>query len=80
MIAWAKIILLGLQLLDRMLAYGQQQKWINEGKDAEIAKSATEVLRKTVYAQNALKEFSTDTDTAVDDFLRNLGRETTNSS
>mgnify|MGYP001599508018 CR=1 FL=1 len=74
MIAWGQIILLVLQLLDRMLAYGQQQKWINQGRDAEIAKAAVEVLRKTEYAKRAVEEFSDDKPSAVDDFLRDLGK------
>ncbi len=74
MIAWGQIILLVLQLLDRMVAYGQQQKWINQGKDAEIAKAAVEVLRKTEYAKKAVDEFSDAKPSAVDDFLRDLGK------
>ncbi len=74
MIVWGRIILLTMQLLDRMLKYGQQQSWISEGRDQEIAKAAVEVLRKTEYAKRAMEEFSTTTDDAVDKFLRDLGR------
>ncbi len=72
MIAWGQIILLVLQLLDRMLAYGQQQKWINQGKDEEIAKQAVEVLRKTDYAKRAMDEAVAMSTDAVDKRLRDL--------
>ncbi len=71
---WAQLILLTLQIADTMLKYGLQQKWINEGRDQEIAKSAVEVLRKTEYAKKAVEEFSDAKPSAVDDFLRNLGK------
>ncbi len=69
---WGQIILLVLQLLDRMVAYGQQQKWINQGKDEEIAKQAVEVLRKTDYAKRAMEEAAAMSTDTVDKRLRDL--------
>lgn len=72
MIAWGQIILLGLQLLDRLLSYGQERMWIKQGQDEAIAKATAEILRKSNYAKAALKEFEGKSDSDIDDFLRSL--------
>jgi hypothetical protein len=70
---WGKIILLGLELLNRLFGYFQEQKWIQEGEDRAIARASAEIMRKSNYAKQALEEFASKPDAAVDDFLRGLG-------
>lgn len=70
--SWVSLILAVLQLANKLLEYGQQQKWIAVGRDEEIARSTAEILRKTNYAKAALQEFAGKSDSDVDDFLRSL--------
>ncbi len=61
-----------LELANKLIEYGQQQKWINEGQDLAIAKSSAEILRKSNYAKQALSEFAAKSDSDIDEFLRSL--------
>lgn len=70
--SWIGVILAVIQLVNKLLSYGQQQKWIREGEDRAVAKALAEVLRKTEYAKQALAEFTGKSDADVDDFLRSL--------
>lgn len=72
---WGKIILLGLELLNRLFGYFQEQKWIKEGEDRAIARASAEIMRKSNYAKDALTEFENKPAADVDDFLRGLGRD-----
>lgn len=69
---WVSLILAILQLANKLLEYGQQQKWIAVGRDEEIARATAAILRKTEYAKAALQEATSMSDSAVDDFLRGL--------
>lgn len=69
---WVSIILAVLQLANKLMEYGQQQKWIGEGEAIQVAKASAEIMRKSNYAKNALEEFAGKSDTAIDDFLRGL--------
>lgn len=71
--SWVSLIVALLQLANRLIEYGQQQKWIREGEEKQIAKATAEILRKSDYAKRALEEFNSMSDTDVDDFLRGLG-------
>lgn len=71
--SWVSLILAVLQLANKLMEYGQQQKWIGEGEDRVIAASTAEILRKTNYAKASLEEFAGKSDSDVDDFLRGLG-------
>lgn len=71
--SYVSLIVLFLQLVNRLLEWGQQQKWIKEGEDRVIAASSAEILRKTQYGKKALEEFSSMSESDVDDFLRGLG-------
>lgn len=70
--SWVSLILAVLQLANKLLEYGQQQKWISEGQDQAIAAATAEILRKSNYAKAALDEMRGRTDAELDDFLRNL--------
>lgn len=70
--SWVSLILALLQLANKLLEWGQQQKWIREGEAIAVAKATAEILRKTEYAKQALAEFAGKSDTDVDAFLRSL--------
>ncbi len=69
---WVGVILAVLKLVNFLMEYGQQRKWIAVGRDEEIARSTAEILRKTQYGKAALEEFAGKSDSDVDDFLRGL--------
>ena len=69
---WVALILAILKLANKLVEYGQEQHWIAEGRDEEIARATAEILRKTNYAKAALEEFAGKSDSDVDDFLRGL--------
>jgi len=70
---WLKIILAGLSLIDKITDWALQRKYINEGQMIQIAKAQAEILRKSDYAKQALAEFTRRSESDVDDFLRGLG-------
>ncbi|HYV34100.1 MAG TPA: hypothetical protein VE988_00260 [Gemmataceae bacterium] len=61
-----------LQLVNRMVSYGEQQKWISEGQSIAYGKIAAEVLRKSKYAKDVMAEVDAMSDDAVDDGLLHL--------
>ena len=69
---WVGVILAVLKLVNFLMEYGQQRKWIAVGRDEEIARSMAEILRKTDYAKTALQEATGLSDAAANDFLRGL--------
>ncbi len=69
---WVSIILALLQLANKLFEYGQEQKWISEGQSIAVALATAEILRKSNYAKQAIKEFEDKSDSDVDDFLRSL--------
>lgn len=70
--SWISLILAVLQLANKLMEYGQQQKWIGEGEARQIAKASAEILRKTNYAKAALEDVTNKSDSDIDDFLRRL--------
>ncbi len=70
--SWISLILALLQLANKLMDWGQQQKWIGEGEAIQIAKASAEIMRKSNYAKKALEEFAAKSDSDVDDFLRGL--------
>ncbi len=69
---WLNLILMILQLVNRLMEYGQEQKWIGEGEDRQIAKALAEQLRKTNYAKQALQEARLMSDAELAQRLRDL--------
>jgi len=68
----AKIILAILQIALVLLRWGQEQRWIDEGRRQEIAKNLVETLRITGYAKKALEEAGLLSDSQLDDELHKL--------
>lgn len=67
---WARMIVLGLEIIKFLLDEGLKRKWINEGEQRAIAASTAEALRKTNYAKAVLEEVGKLSDSELDDFLR----------
>lgn len=75
MFSWASIILVGLEIIKAVQDWAIRKKYIDEGQAIAIAKSQAEILRESQYAKQALEEFTGDSESTVDDFLRQLGRD-----
>lgn len=69
---WASIILLILQLVNKLTTIGMENKWIKAGEDKQIAASSAAILQKTSFAKETLSEITKLKDTEVDDLLRRL--------
>lgn len=72
---YAKIILAIISLIQQLLRIGQENKWIKVGEDRAIAAGLAETLRKTEFADAALKEITALPDAAIDNLLQSLERE-----
>ncbi len=70
--SWISLILAILQLANKLMDWGQQQKWIGEGEARQIAKASAEIMRKSGYAKEIMAEVDAMPDSAVDDGLRDL--------
>lgn len=74
MITWGAIILKLLTLLTWLIEQGQRLQWITEGEQRQIAKSQAEMIRKTEYASETLRDIERLTDAQLDDLLRTFER------
>lgn len=55
---YAKIILVVLQLIDRIVDYLRDNKLIDEGYDKAIAETSASILRKSAYAKSVMETIS----------------------
>lgn len=69
---WAQIILKVLQLLEWMIRIGQEHKWMEEGRQQEIARNLIETTRKHDVARKILDDLAAVPDAKLDDILRSL--------
>lgn len=67
---WISLILAILQLVNKLMEYGLQQKWIAEGEAKMAAKAAAEIVRKSSYAKATAEEIADLSDGQLDDLLR----------
>jgi hypothetical protein len=72
MFDWVKLILLILQLADKLFDWVQAQGYIKQGRDEEIARQTAAILAKTEYAKDVRSKIAAMDDKAVDDALRDL--------
>ena len=72
MFTWPEIILLLLRIVNAIIEQVNQDKWIKAGADAEIAKAAAEIMRKTVAGKAILERVNALSDADLDAALRNL--------
>lgn len=66
MFDWAKIILLGLQLLNKWMDWAQAQGYIKQGRDEAIAEQARELFRKTSHAKKVMENVNAMSNEEVD--------------
>lgn len=66
MFDWARIILLGLQLLNKWMDWAQAQGYIKQGRDEAIAFQAREIFRKTQYAKMTVEKIDAMSNEEVD--------------
>jgi len=72
MFTWPQIILLVLQIADKLIDTAQQNKWMKAGADAEIAKVSAAILRKTQAGKELWEKIDAMDADAVDAGLRGL--------
>lgn len=72
MFTWPQIILLVLQIADKLIDTVQQNKWMKAGADAEIAKVSAAILRKTQAGKELWEKIDAMDADAVDAGLRGL--------
>lgn len=72
MFDWVKIVLLVLQLAEKIFDWSQKQGYIAQGRDEEIARQTAAILAKTEYARNVRSKIAAMDAAAVDAALRDL--------
>lgn len=73
MLAWAQVVLLLLQILDKITGFAVKQGYIREGRDAAIAEAAMAIAQKVLTKQEIQRRLEGMSDAEVDDALRNRG-------
>lgn len=69
---WAKIILLVLQLVDKLIDYVHDQKLIDQGRQEEISKQALIIASKVSSAKKIMEQINAMSPGEVDQALRDL--------
>lgn len=72
MFDWVKIVLLILQLADKVFDWSVKQGYIQQGRDEEIAQQTAAILAKTEYAKNVRAKIATMDSETVNTALRDL--------
>ena len=72
MITWAEIILAALKIINAIMGAVNQDKWMQAGRDAEIAEISKAILAKTQAGKAILEKVNSLSDADVDAGLRGL--------
>jgi hypothetical protein len=72
MFDWIKIVLLLLQLAEKIFDWSRAQGYIQQGRDEEIARQTAAILAKTEYARNVRAKIAAMDGPSVDAALRDL--------
>lgn len=72
MFAWAEIALLVLKIANAIINQLNQEKFLQAGRDAEIAKVSADILRKTQIGKALWEKVDALGDPEVDNWLRDL--------
>lgn len=72
MLTWAEIILAVLKLINASMSAVNQEKWMQAGRDEEIAKAAQDILAKTRTGKQIMDRINALSDADVDAELRGL--------
>jgi hypothetical protein len=69
-VAYVKIILALLQIIEAILDWSKEKRLKQEGADEEIARATARILQKTTFAKKTLGEANGMSESAILDFLR----------
>ena len=69
---FVQLILALLKLARVLLDIGQQNKWMQAGADAEVAKASAALLAQTEFAKHVREKVASLDERAVDGLLRDL--------
>lgn len=71
--SYVQLIVLGLQLINKLVDWGLQNKYIKQGVNEEINRALAEIVRKVGVARDVEAHVDSLTDDDVDKLLRELG-------
>lgn len=72
MFTYVELILAALKIINAIMGAINQDKWMQAGRDEEIAKTAQAILAKTQAGKAILEKVNAMSDAEVDDALRGL--------
>ena len=72
MFTWAGLILAALKIVYAIMGAVQQDKWMQAGEDAEIAKISAAILQRTAAGKKMMEKVNAMSDADVDAGLRGL--------
>ena len=70
--AYVKIILALLQIVEAILDWSKEKRLKQDGADEEIAKATARILQKTAFSKKALGEAAGMSESDILDYLRKL--------
>lgn len=70
--AYVKIILALLQIIEAILDWSKEKRLRQEGVDEEIARATARILQKTTFAKKTLSEANGMSESDILDYLRKL--------
>lgn len=70
--AWASIILTALKIINAIMGAVNQDKWMQAGADAEIAKISAAILKKTAAGKKIMEQIDAMSEADVDRELGDL--------
>jgi hypothetical protein len=71
-VTWVNLIILILQVVNKLIDYVQNQGLIQQGHDEEIANQALAIAKKTAKGKEIMEKIDAMSETQVDDALRGL--------
>lgn len=69
---WFRLILAGLELMNKIADWALRLKYISEGQMLQLAKAQAENLRKSQYGKQAMEEARAMSDSDLDRGLRDF--------
>jgi len=72
MFTWADILLIALKIINAIMSAVSQDKWMQAGRDAEIAEVSKAIMAKTQAGKGILEKGNALSDSDVDAQLRGL--------
>ncbi len=72
MFSWASIILTALKIINQIMGAVNEDKWMQAGADAEIAKISAAILQRTAAGKKMMEKVNAMSDADVDAGLRGL--------